>query len=119
MSGYRQTSFDPNAGAHYGPPLRPYNWVQWSGVVLMALGFLVLIAFAAAKAGLIGFRAEDSLPLVGSNMVLCGTLLQSSRREEASAPSIGDIDRRWVLLGLLVLSAALGAAIAILSSKGA
>ena len=46
MSGYRDRSnFDPNVSSDYGPPMRPYNWVQWTGIGLIALGTLYAIIF--------------------------------------------------------------------------
>jgi len=117
VSGYRESSFDPSAGGDYGPPLRPYNWVQWTGNGFIAVAVMVLIAFFAAKAHLLSFNAEDSLPLVGSNLVLCGLVLVNSRRHVVAVSPGTKRRRSLIILSALAICAIVAADIIYL--KGA
>jgi uncharacterized membrane protein len=78
MASYREHNFDPNAYEQPGPPLRPYNWVQWTGVALEVIGLGLFLAHLAGKIGWID-------PLVGSGVALVpmivGVLLINSRRQ--------------------------------------
>ena len=44
MSGYRQHSYDPNAGWEDPRPLKPYDLWQWTGVAALAAAVLALLA---------------------------------------------------------------------------
>ena len=81
MSGYRDRSnYDPYAGGDYGPPLRPYNWVQWIGVGFIVLGTLYALAFLLGEAGVIPpFLAKSPQPF--ATFPLIGMLLVNSRRQ--------------------------------------
>jgi len=85
MSGYRdRSSFDPNAGGDYGPPMRPYNWVQWVGMAFIALGTLFAAAFLLGEAGFIPkFLAKSPQPF--TTFPLIGMLLVNSRRQPLPA----------------------------------
>ena len=78
MSGYRQSSFDPNAFEQPGAPLRPYNWVQRLGMTLAFVGMVMTLARAAGELGWI-----EPLPIMhfpGSILLLIGAVLVNSRR---------------------------------------
>lgn len=120
MSGYRQSNFDPNAYEKPGKPLRPYNWVQWTGVALTVLGVVGYLAFATDRIGWthLGLRdasAVISLPIIGAALI-------NSRREPGTPMTPEQIARRrrilLVVLGVAILAALAGFSIAYFS-KGA
>ena len=78
MSGYREHSFDPNAYEQPGPVLRPYNWVQWTGIVLGTVGFALFVLGVAAKFGWISEEFDLGFGPVG--LLLAGSALVNSRR---------------------------------------
>lgn len=51
--GYRTHQFDPNAYEEQGPPLRPYNWVQWTGVAIASVGVGLFAAYLLGKIGVL------------------------------------------------------------------
>ena len=116
MSGYREPSFDPNAGGDYGPPLRPFNKVQWIGAGLGTVGVLVMLAALAANFHLFRAETKDWLPM-GTSFCALGTVLINSRRQPGRLRS-ETVRKRMVILavGLMVFAAAL---ITILLIKGA
>ena len=109
MSGYRdRAGFDPMAGGSYGPPLRPYNWVQWTGVSFMVLGALAIFAYLLGRWGLVPHRFDDVLP--GIMLISSGSIMINSRRQEV--PLSPETKRRNTLiigaaLAICVLVAAL------------
>ena len=117
MSGYREHSFDPNAGGDYGPPLKPYNWVQWIGVGFTCIGAAVLAGYLAAKAGWLAFDTKDSLVLLGSNLTLCGSLLVNSRRQPVALSP--ETKRRRTVTILTALAVCASVAATIVYFKGA
>ena len=119
MSGYRDRSnFDPYANPNYGRPLRPYNWVQWTGV---GMGLAGLAIYAVYFAGRAGWMAQElRTPMFGFALVMFGSVLIGSRREirDDPAPELAAARKRWLLIILAVSIAVFGAAIAI-DFKGA
>ena len=118
MSGYRDRSnYDPYAHPRYGRPLRPYNWVQWTGVALALAGVTFELAFLAAQAGWIRKFADS--PIIGSSLVLLAIPLINSRREEItdSAPELAAARKRWLLIVGAICFVVLGTA-AIFALKG-
>jgi len=80
MNGYRdRSSYDPYAGPSYGRPLRPFNWVQWTGVAVAVAGIVFEIAYLASQAG--WMRKFADTPTIGSSLVLLSIPLINSRRE--------------------------------------
>ena len=80
MAGYRDTSsYDPYAGGDYGPPLRPYNWVQWVGVAFIAVGTIWALAFLLGQAGVIP-KILGKSPQPFTTFPLIGVVLVNSRR---------------------------------------
>jgi hypothetical protein len=118
MSGYRQRDLDLNGGGDTGPPLRPYNWVQWSGVALALVGIGIDLVYLAGRAGLTP-RLLDS-PSVGIALPLVGAALINSRRQPGQPSDPEALGRRRTL-AFTVAGAAfvVGLVVAILLSKGA
>lgn len=113
MSGYRQSSFDPNAYEQPGAPLRPYNWVQWTGV---ALGVIGIGLFALSLAGKMGWIASPvGYPAAGLIPLLVGSALINSRRSPSTLVTAEQQARnkRTLLITLAICAAILGAAVAI------
>ena len=102
MSGYRQSSYDPQAYQTMGKPLRPFNWVQWTGVVLAAVGIAIDLVYYAGRFGWITPLFDRSIPSVG--LVLAGVGLINYRREPATDVTP---DQRAANRGLLVITIAL------------
>ena len=116
MSGYRESSFDPNAGGDYGPPARPFNWVQWTGVAFALVGIAIDLFYLAGQAG-ITRKLLDS-PSIGVALPLLGVALINSRRQPgALAPQLKR--QRLIALTVAAVAVVIGAIVAILVSKGA
>jgi hypothetical protein len=80
MSGYRdRSSFDPYAGGDTGPPMRPYNWVQWTGVAFVVGGAALSVFYLLGQFGVVPKILRNVLP--ASTMVLLGVTLINSRRQ--------------------------------------
>jgi hypothetical protein len=110
MSGYRQHSFDPEAYQAQGRPLRPFNYVQWTGV---ALAVLILAATAIHTAGLLGWIRPvigNPSPMIG--LMVVAVVFINSRREPSTLVGSEQLrkNRRWLLITTLICVAALGAA---------
>jgi hypothetical protein len=75
---YRQSRYDPLANEMPGPPLRPYNWVQWAGVACEVVAILLFIVWGAGKLGWIAPLLDRPLPAVAFGAL--GTILVGSRR---------------------------------------
>lgn len=111
MAGYRQSSFDPGAGANYGPPLRPYNWVQWTGVGFMAVGFGIMLAYFAGRFGWIPQLFDSPTP--GSAFLLFSIPLVNSRRQEITREQAARQRHRALIVAAIGLAAcAIGFAVA-------
>jgi hypothetical protein len=110
VSGYRTSNFDP---AHYeraGAPMRPFNWVQWTGVVLAAIGVLLSLAVIAAGFGVAWLRPLLHVPTVFP--IVIGSLMISSRRHPYvdEAPEQRARNRRMLLITVAIVAAVLGLA---------
>jgi len=113
MSGYREHGFDPNHYEPQGQPMRPFNWVQWTGVGFGVFGIALYAAYFAGRAGWIPEKLHS--PMVGFPMLMLGVVLVNSRRHPAHdiAPELAQARKRWLLITLLICAVILGAAIAI------
>ena len=117
MSGYRdRTSFDPNAGGDYGPPLRPFNKWQWTGVGFILFGVAAMLAALVARFGMIHVDTKDWLPMAAMFSAV-GSSLVNSRRQPGRLRSETRRKRMVILAGVLMLFGA--ALITILVVKGA
>ena len=76
---YRESGFDPNAYPRYGPPLRPYNWVQWCGLALVLIGIGVDLLYFAGRFGWTRQRIDS--PALAMSPIILGAILVNSRRE--------------------------------------
>jgi hypothetical protein len=119
MSGYRQQSYDPNAYERQGPPLRPFNWVQWTGVGSGLLGATLYVAYFAGRGGWMPEFLDS--PMIGFPFLMLGVVLVNSRRHPAPdpAPELAAARKRWLLVIVALCTAILGAAVAIQFSQGA
>ena len=110
MSGYRQSSYDPMASPHYGRPLRPYNWVQWTGIGLIVLGLALDVLYFAGR---LGWLSKSDAPLLALPPILVGAVLVNSRREQVAdpAPELAPARKRWLIIVTILCVAFLGAAV--------
>ena len=110
MTGYREagSGYDPNAYEALGRPLRPYNWVQWTGVAIGGLGVLLATLDLLGEIGWI--RVGDSLP--AAPLLLFGFLLVNSRREASTliTPEQQARNKRMLYITLAVCAVMLGIA---------
>ena len=113
MSGYRQHSFDPNAFAQPGAPLRPYDWVQWTGVALEVVAIGLFLAHLAGKVGWIAPPPFTNSP--GLALMLVGVVLINSRRSPSTlvTPEQQARNKRSLAITVAVCAAILGLAAAI------
>ena len=120
MSGYRQSSYDPDAYQQVGGPLRPFNWVQWTGVALEGAGMFLILADLAAKVSWV--PAITAVPRIAPFMLLIiGVSLLNSRRAPAhdTSPEQHAANRRmlWITLAIAVLILGVAAAIEFLGAN--
>jgi hypothetical protein len=120
MAGYRESSFDPISYERPGKPLRPYNWVQWTGVAIALLGIIGCLLYFANELGWIDLGLKEPASFIALPMI--GTLLINSRREPGTPMTREQIARQrkivFIALGVALVAAAIGFAIAYFS-KGA
>lgn len=112
MTGYREHSNYELFGApDYGRrPIRPFNWVQWTGVALAALGIAIDFAYLASR---LAWIARAPSPIVAVGPLILGVTLVNSRRHPADidiAPELAAARRRWLLIVAAVCITVLGAA---------
>jgi hypothetical protein len=116
VSGYRDRSgFDPMAGGSYGPPLRPYNWVQWTGIAFMGIGILAVGAYILGRTGLLPNRFDDVFP--GIMLLGIGSMLINSRRQDV--PLTPEARRRNAIIIALALAVSIAVAALVIYFKGA
>ena len=107
---YRQSNFDPNAFEARGRPLRPFNWVQWTGVVLVAVGG---VAFLLHFAGLFGWIQPVIRNGVAAYVpMILGAALINSRREPGTMVGSEQLarNRRMLVITTAICALVLGAA---------
>ena len=114
MTGYRQSSFDPNAYEQPGPVIRPFNAFQWLGVVIASLGVLLFLAQLGGRFGLIPDWFGD-VSTSAVMLTLVGSLFINSRRERGTQVGSEQLarNRRVLLITVAILAAILGAALVI------
>jgi len=112
MGGYRESSYDPLAYERPGRPLRPFNWVQWTGVAMLTVGSAYTLAFIAARLGLVRPFVTEMFP--GFILCILGSTFITSRREPGTQVGEEQLRRnRKVMLITVAILAALGAALLI------
>ena len=109
MSGYRESSFDPNAGQREGAPLHPFNKLQWAGAAIILIGVAAMLATIAGKFGLAVADTTDLLP-IGTTFCALGVVLINSRRAPLSPATKR---RRLLILAAVTLVFAIAAAVTI------
>ena len=107
MSGYREHHFDPNAYQQQGRPMRPFNWVQWTGVAIGCIGMVLTTLQVAGQLGWIP-RWLDNSPVF--TLLLLGVVLVNARREPSTlaGPEQRARNRRALLITTAVLAAIFG-----------
>ena len=118
MAGYREHSFDPNAYEQPGPPLRPFNWVQWTGFALAMAGLAIYLVYFAGRLGwMTPLLDGTTLALV---LTIAGVVLINSRRQPGTLVGSEQLARnRRVLLITVVICVALIGVAAIFDLQGA
>ena len=114
MAGYREHSYDPNGDwGQQGRPLRPFNWVQWTGVAIEVVALGGLLAYVAGRVGIIPDWIDGAFPLI--MLAPIGSVLITSRRESAHdpAPDLAAARKRWLIIVVALCFAIFGAALAI------
>ena len=114
MTGYREHSFDPNAYEQPGPPLKPYNWVQWTGVAIATVGAALITLHLLGRTGLIPQWIDDPSPAPFMLLVI-GTLFVNSRRAPGTLVGSEQLakNRRVLLITVAICAAILGTALVI------
>ena len=114
MSGYRQSNYDPDAYQAMGRPLRPFNWVQWTGVGLEVVGLGLFLLALAGKLGWFPPAANIS-SISGMMPMLIGISLINSRREPSVdvTPEQRAANRRLLIITVAICAAILGLAVAL------
>ncbi len=114
MTGYRQSSFDPYAHEQPGPPLKPYNWVQWTGVAFGTAGMAIILLEWAGKLGWVP-RWIDDAGFAPVSLMIVALVLINSRRGPSTQVGSEQLakNRRILLVTVAILAAILGAALVI------
>lgn len=115
---YRDSAsgYDPNAFEQQGKPLRPFNWVQWTGVAIGGLGVVLTTLDLLGEIGWIPQWLDDSPPTFP--LLLLGLLLVNSRREPSSLAGSEQLERNRKLLLVTVAICALVLGIALVVEFG-
>ena len=111
MAGYREHSYDPNGDwGQQGRPLRPFNWVQWTGVAIEIVALAGLLAYVGGRVGIIPEWIDGAFPLI--MLAPIGSVLITSRREPAHdlAPELAPARKRWMIIVVALCVALIGGA---------
>ena len=113
MSGYRQSHDVSNGAVSAAGPRRPFNAVQWLGVVSALAGLAIFLIDIAGCLGWIQPLVEDASPAFV--LLLVGSLFVGSRRHAFPdpAPELAPARRRSLQIVLLICAIVLGGAILI------
>ena len=121
MMGYRDTSsgYDPNTYEQPGPPLRPYNWVQWTGIVIGTLGIVLIAVQVLGRIGWLPRMSEDLSP-APFMLPMIGVALVNSRRAPGTEVGTEQLakNRKVLLITVLICAVILGA-VTVIEFKGA
>jgi peptidoglycan/LPS O-acetylase OafA/YrhL len=112
---YRESNFDPNAGGDYGPPMRPFNWVQWTGVAFALIGVGIDLAYLGGRAGIIPKFLYE--PSIGIALPFIGAALINSRRQPGTLSP--ETKRQRTVIILVALAVCVAVAATIFYLKGA
>ena len=112
MMSYRRHSYDPNVFEQPGRPLRPFNWVQWTGVALEVIGLGLFVSHIVGK---IGWITPVGWFQFGVTPMILGALLINSRREPGTLVGSEQVarNRKLLLITVAICAAVLGAALVI------
>ena len=112
MPGYRDTSsYSPYGEPAMGRPLRPFNWVQWTGVALAAIGLDVQFLYFAGQFGWVPAWIRN--PGIGTPGLFLGVVLVTSRRQPDIdlAPELAPARKRWMTIVTILCVVTFGVAI--------
>ena len=110
MGSYRESSFDPNAGGFHGPLIRPFNWVQWTGVAIALIGVGFDLVYLGGRAGVIPKLLYE--PSIGIALPFIGAALINSRRQPGTLSPETKRQRTIIIaVALAVCAVALGVTI--------
>jgi hypothetical protein len=111
MAGYRDTSsYEPFPRESAERPVWPFNWVQWTGVVLAAIGLGIDLVYFAGRFGWI--NSSMATPTYAIGPLILGVTLVNSRRQSDTdlAPELAAARKRWLIMIAVTSAAILGAA---------
>jgi len=114
---YRQSSYEPNRWEPQGPPARPYNGVQWTGVAIAVFGAAGCVYYLLGKAGLVPKLLDDATPF--AVLPIIGATLVSSRRQSISPEQAARQRRRALIVAAVALAAVIVGLAIIFLVKGA
>ena len=112
MAGYRDTSnFDPMPSS-YGPPLRPYNKVQWIGAAMQLIAAAGYGYYIAQQAGWVPDLGFNTM-MIALPFLLFGMTFVYSRRQEPVdlAPELAAQRKRWMFITVAISALIIGTAI--------
>ena len=110
MRGYRDHSFDPNAGSSdSGAPLPRNDWVQWTGAAIALIGVAIDLVYLGGRMGIT--RQYLDSPSIGVGLPLIGAALISSRRQPRPSPETKRQRLIVIALGLAIAALAVAAVI--------
>lgn len=116
MGAYRQSDYKPNHWEPMGPPIRPYNMVQWCGVGLFLVGVAVFLVYVAGRFGWIDKMIDD--PMLSTSFMMFGVVLINTRRHPVAPEDRDRIKRRTILaFTVAVVVAVIAAGIAIYMNR--
>jgi hypothetical protein len=118
MTGYREHSFNPSAGERSGgPPMRPFNWVQWTGVAFVVIAIAVDLAYVGSAFG--WWPKIMKTPVLSTTPLIFGMMMITSRRQSIvdPAPELAAARRKWLVIVFAVCAVILGVA-TIFAMKG-
>ena len=110
MAGYREHSFDPLAYEQAGAPMRPFNKVQWAGVVIGTIGIFIDAIFVA---GSIGWMPKlINSPSIALPAIIMGVVLVNSHRVPSTQAGSEQLakNRRVLLITTVIVVAIIGIA---------
>ena len=114
MSGYHRHSFDPNAYEQAGAPLKPFNWVQWTGVAIGFVGIMLITLDVLGRIGWTPRWIDDPSP-ASFMLLVVGMTLVNSRREPGTIINAEQRGRnkRVLIVTVAICAAVLGAALVV------
>ena len=112
MAGYREHGFEPDHWEPMGPPIRPYNAVQWAGVGCFLVGIAIFLVYIAGRFGWMKPVIDE--PMMSTSFMVFGVVLINTRRHPVAPEDRDRIKRRTTItLIVAVVVAVIAAGLAI------